>query len=93
MWYNLVMRTGIIEHRGKIKDLDRSFDLAFWQSQEPQVRFAATWDLIVHAFITKGHDVRQLRLQRFVETFQHQQSALSCNRRLRRRPIRRTPLY
>ncbi len=82
------MRTGIIEYRGKIKDLDRSFDLAFWQSQEPQVRFAATWDLIVHAFITKGHDVRQLRLQRFVETFQSQQSALLADKPKRRKRLK-----
>ena len=58
--------------RGRIQDLDRSFDLQFWQSQEPKARFEATWDMIVHAWRVKGRDVRQLRLQRSVETFQRQ---------------------
>ncbi len=58
--------------RGRIKDLDRSFDIQFWQQQEPQVRFNAAWELIVHAGRVKGYDVRQLRLQRTVENFQRQ---------------------
>jgi len=58
--------------RGRIQDLDRSFDLQFWQKQEPEARFAAAWELIVHAWRVKGRDVRQLRLQRFVENFQRQ---------------------
>lgn len=66
------MRTGFFERKGKIEDLDRSFDLDFWQSQTPQVRFAAAWELIVHAWRVKGNDVRQLRLQRSVGTFQRQ---------------------
>jgi len=66
------MRTGFVERRGKLTELDRSFDLIFWQSQTPQARFAATWELIVHASKVKGQDVRQLRLQRSVESFQRQ---------------------
>ena len=58
--------------RGRIQDLDRSFDLQFWQRQEPKARFEVTWELIVHAWRAKGNDVRQLRLQRSVETFQRQ---------------------
>lgn len=61
-----------MERRGKIEDLDRSFDLTFWQAQSPADRFRATWDLIVHANKVKGKNVRQLRLQRSVETFQRQ---------------------
>lgn len=68
------MRTGIIERRGKLEDLDRSFDLEFWRSQTPQARFDATWELIVHAMRVQGKDVRQLRLQRSVESFQRIQS-------------------
>lgn len=66
------MRTDIIERWGKIEDLDRSFDLEFWQSQSAHVRFAAAWELIVFANQVKGNDVRQLRLQRTVATFQRQ---------------------
>ena len=65
-----VKRTGFVERRGRIKDLDRSFDLAFWREQTPQARFDAAWELIVHASKVKGVDVRQLRLQRSIETFQ-----------------------
>ena len=65
-------RTGFVERKGKIKDLDRSLDLSFWQSQTSAARFAAVWELIVHANKVKGKDVRQLRLQRSVENFQRQ---------------------
>jgi len=66
------MRTNIVERRGKLNELDRSFDLQFWQAQSPQARFDATWELIVHAMKVKGQDVRQLRLQRSITTFQRQ---------------------
>ena len=58
--------------RGRIQDLDRSFDVRFWQQQEPKARFDAAWELIVHAGRVKGYHVRQLRLQRTVENFQRQ---------------------
>jgi hypothetical protein len=67
------MRADFMERRGKLEDLDRSFDLKFWQSQTAQARFKAAWELIVFASQVKGHDVRQLRLHRSVETFQRQQ--------------------
>ena len=67
------MRTDFVERRGKLEELDRSFDLEFWQAQPAQARFQAAWELVVHAWKVKGHDVRQLRLQRSVETFQRQQ--------------------
>lgn len=61
-----------LERRGKISELDRSFDLDFWQAQSPQARFDAAWELIVHYAKVKGLDVRQLRLQRSLENFQRQ---------------------
>lgn len=67
------MSTDFVERRGRIEELDRSFDLEFWQAQTTQARFAAAWELIVFASQVKGRDVRQLRLQRSVETFQRQQ--------------------
>jgi hypothetical protein len=67
------MRADFMERRGKIEELDRSFDVAFWQSQTAEARFDAAWELIVHANRVKGNDVRQLRLQRSVETFQRQE--------------------
>lgn len=68
-----MIRQGFMERKGKFEDLDRSFDLTFWQSQTPQARFLAAWELIVHAAKVKGIHVRQLRLHRSVENFQRQQ--------------------
>ena len=81
-------RMTFVERTGRIEDLDRSFDLAFWQSLEPCDRFAAAWEMVVHAWRVKGVDVRQLRLQRSVETFQRRRRKVSGRRRLRRRAIR-----
>ena len=66
------MTTQFIERHGRLEELDRSFDLAFWQSQPPAARFAAVWELVLHAHKVKGRDVRQLRLQRSAESFQRQ---------------------
>lgn len=66
------MRTDFVERRGRIEDLDRSFDLEFWQSQPAQARFDATWELVLQACEVKGIDVRQLRLQRSLETYGQQ---------------------
>jgi hypothetical protein len=66
------MKPKILERRGKISDLDKTFDLQFWQAQTSQARFDAAWEMIVYAWRMKGNDVRQLRLQRSVETFQRQ---------------------
>ena len=68
----MMSQARFLERRGKISELDRSFDLEFWQAQTPEVRFDATWELIVHYAKVKGLDVRQLRLQRSLETFQKQ---------------------
>ena len=67
------MQREIFERRGKLEELDRSFDLLFWQAQTPETRLKATWELVVHYAKVKGLDVRQLRLQRSVENFQRQQ--------------------
>lgn len=58
--------------RGRLEELDRSFDIQFWQAQTSAARFEATWELVVHVAQVKGLDVHQLRLQRTVETFQRQ---------------------
>jgi hypothetical protein len=62
----------MIERRGKLEDLDRSFDIEFWQALSPEERFAAAWELIIHAEKIKGRDVRQLRLDKTVEKYQRQ---------------------
>jgi hypothetical protein len=56
--------------RGKLEELERSFDLQFWQSQSPQARFFSVWALISYANGSSGKNVRQFRLQRSAATFQ-----------------------
>jgi hypothetical protein len=63
------------ERKGKLSELDRSFDLKFWQAQSATARFQVTWELIQHAWKVKGNDVRQLRLQRSIESYQKQHLA------------------
>ena len=70
MLYFHDMRTNFVERTGKIEELDRSFDLKFWQAQSDADRFAAAWELVIHSYIIKGKDVNQLRLQRTIENFQ-----------------------
>jgi hypothetical protein len=60
----------IMERHGKLADLDRSFDLEFWQAQSDTARFEAAWELVLIAQRMQGRHVRQLRLQRAVESFQ-----------------------
>ena len=67
------MIADFMERRARITELDRSFDLRFWQMNSPSARFNAACELITHVWRVKGNDVRQLRLHQSVETFQRQQ--------------------
>ena len=40
------MKSFTMMRRGRIQDLDRPFDLQFWQNQESKARFTAAWELI-----------------------------------------------
>ena len=57
---------------GRIEDMDRSFDLAFWQAQDATARWQAGWELVEFYLKIKGR-TNELRLQRTVESFQRQQ--------------------
>ena len=35
-----------MERKGKLEEMDRSFDLKFWQAQDDAARFAAFVDLL-----------------------------------------------
>ena len=43
---------------------DGSFDIAFWQSQDPEMRFTAAWEMVEAAWEMKGLPPDELRLQR-----------------------------
>ena len=57
-----MQRTDYMERKGKISELDRSFDLHFWQAQSTERRFNAAWEMVIHYARVKGLHVRQLRL-------------------------------
>ncbi|MBN1559763.1 hypothetical protein JW998_05905 [candidate division KSB1 bacterium] len=44
------MREGFVERYGRLSELDRSFDVQFWQNQSPCARFDAAWELILHPY-------------------------------------------
>lgn len=64
------MSNQVMERYGKLEDMDRSFDLAFWQAQPETARFSAAWDMVVTAWKIQGKNPDELRLQRTVESFQ-----------------------
>jgi hypothetical protein len=66
--------TLVMERLGPLEDGDRSFDIEFWQRQDPNARFAAAWEMVVTAHKHKGRDAAELRLQRFVECLERRES-------------------
>ncbi len=67
------MNKEVKERYGRIEELDRSFDIEFWQAQSSSARFDAAWELAIHYAKVKGMDERQLRVDRSVEAFGKQQ--------------------
>jgi hypothetical protein len=56
-----------MERRGNLQDMDRAFDLEYWQRQPAAARLAAVWELVVAAYAQKGEDLSALRLARHQE--------------------------
>jgi hypothetical protein len=55
---------------GRLEDMDRSFDIEFWQRQGDAAIFRAAWELVESYCRDRGMSPDELRLQRSVETFQ-----------------------
>ena len=60
----------VMERKGRIADLDRSFDIEFWQRQGSAAIFAAAWELVELYHADRGKPPNELRLQRTIESFQ-----------------------
>jgi len=58
-----------MERYGRLPEMDRSFDIAYWQHLGPSAIFEAAWQMVVDA--RPGGD-DELRLRRTVESFQRQ---------------------
>ena len=44
----------IMEHVGKVKDMNREFDVTFWQAQDAATRFRAAWEQVEFYYAMKG---------------------------------------
>jgi hypothetical protein len=63
---------GIVMTRyGRIEDMDRSFDVEFWQAQDATARLNAGWELVEFYHKLKGDKIAR-RLQRTVASLQRQ---------------------
>jgi hypothetical protein len=51
-----------------LKNMDRDFDVAFWQAQDTSARMQAAWELVEHYLKQRGR-ASELRLQRNVVRF------------------------
>ena len=58
----------VMERFGRLRDMDRSFDIAYWQRLGPKAIFEAARQMVIDAERQKGR-TGELRLQRSVEQF------------------------
>lgn len=61
-------KTTMMRFGSNIADMDRSFDIKYWQSQGDAAIFNAAWEMIEFYLREKG--INDSRLQRTVEHFQ-----------------------
>ena len=60
----------VMERFGSIRDMDRSFDIEYWQRQGDAAIYRAAWELVELYHRSQGEDPNELRLQRSIENFQ-----------------------
>jgi len=59
-----------MERFGRLSEMDRSFDVAYWQRLGPKAIFEAAWQMVVDAHSQGSGSRDELRLRRSVESFQ-----------------------
>jgi hypothetical protein len=60
----------VMERFGSIRELDRSFDIEYWQRQGDAAIFRAAWELVELYYRDQDMDPNELRLQRSLEALQ-----------------------
>ena len=60
----------VMERFGKIKEMDRPFDIEFWQHQGDAAIFRAAWEMVEMYYRDRGLDPNELKLQKHIESFQ-----------------------
>ncbi len=58
---------------GNVEEMDRSFDIEFWQSHDDEAKFTAAWEMVVFAHALKGQKEDELRLQRTIESLERRE--------------------
>ena len=58
----------MMRHGTNIKEMDRTFDIEFWQRQSDKDRFNAAWELV--EFYLRTQNIHESRLQRNIVNFQ-----------------------
>ena len=61
-----------MERYGRLTEMDRSFDIAYWQRLGSKAIFEAAWLMVIDAHSRRPGQADELRLRRTVETFQRQ---------------------
>jgi hypothetical protein len=84
-----------MERYGRLPDMDRSFDIAYWQRLGPAAIFEAAWQMAVDAHALSPGGPHELRLQRMAESFKRQNpdpaatsvstTLASCNERINKK--------
>jgi hypothetical protein len=59
-----------MERHGRLSEMDRKFDIDYWQRLGPEAIFEAAWQMVVDAHSRHPGDPDVLRLRRTVEHFQ-----------------------
>jgi hypothetical protein len=62
----------VMERYGRLPEMDRSFDIAYWQRLGPAAILEAAWQMVVDAHSHRPGGSDELRIRRTVETFQRQ---------------------
>jgi hypothetical protein len=57
-----------------LTEMDRSFDIEFWQRQGDAAIFEAAWELVEFYLRDRGASPDEYRLQRTIENFQRTRS-------------------
>ena len=67
----------VMENVGNVKEMNREFDVTFWQAQDAAARFRAAWEQVEFYYSLKGLPKDELRLQRTVETLRGKSGQVS----------------
>jgi len=59
----------VVGRHGRVADMDRSFDISYWQQQGSNAIFGAAWQMVIDYYSLTGRDVTELEFQRSVEHF------------------------